>query len=101
MSDSRETPEAHMTRGFSLGTLLITAPALHVLTEEDVRIALGRHVRGDWGDVDADDSRANELALQFDARILSSYQSAKKVTFWIITEADRSQTTVLLPEGAP
>ncbi len=92
-------PEARAEKPlFALGILLITMPALRAIPEEDIRQALGRHMRGDWGDVDADDKRANELALQHDTRILSSYRSAKNVKFWIITEADRSQTTVLLPE---
>lgn len=98
MSDGMELAGSVTTEGFSLGQLVITIHALHALTEEDIRLALARHVRGDWGDVDEDDKRANELALQYDARILSSYQSSNNTKFWVITEADRSQTTVLLPE---
>jgi hypothetical protein len=58
---------------------------------------LHRHQTGDWGDVDRDDARANDLAVKNGERILSSY-SASGVTIWVITEADRSHTTLLLPE---
>jgi len=61
-----------------------------------VLAALGRHVRGDWGDVDAEDRAANDRALREGTRVLSSYR-AGGVKFWVITEADRSATTVLLP----
>lgn len=89
------TPERPL---FPLGRLMITTSALSVLSQEDISVALGRHMRGDWGEVDIDDWRANELSLNDCARILSAYRSAKNIRFWIITEADRSQTTVLLPE---
>lgn len=92
-------PEAQEEKSlFPLGRLMITTPALSVLSQEDIRVALGRHMRGDWGEVDVDDWRANELSINDCARILSAYRSAKDLKFWIITEADRSQTTVLLPE---
>ena len=59
-----------------------------------------RHVTGDWGDVCAEDADANEQALLTGARLLSSYRSSpvEAVKVWIITEADRSSTTILLPE---
>jgi len=60
--------------------------------------ALQRHVRGDWGNLDDEDKQANEDALHRGSRLLSSYQTSQNVKFWIITEADRSVTTVLLPE---
>lgn len=62
-----------------------------------VGAALIRHFAGDWGDVCADDAAANEAALQFGGRVLSVY-AADGPKFWIITEADRSRTTVMLPE---
>jgi len=83
---------------FSLGILLITMPALKAIPDEDVRAALARHMSGDWGEMDAEDCAANEMALKHGTRIFSAYRSAKGVKFWVITEADRSQTTVLLPE---
>lgn len=59
---------------------------------------LGRHQRGDWGDLDAVDKQTNQDALSNGARIFSVYQVAEAVRFWVITEADRSATTILLPE---
>jgi hypothetical protein len=59
---------------------------------------LQRHQAGDWGDVDEHDRQENELSLKNGFRLLSVYHAANGVKFWIITEADRSATTVLLPE---
>ena len=56
-----------------------------------------RHARGDWGDLDAHDRAANKGALQIGARIFSSYRMPDGEKLWIITEADRSSTTALLP----
>lgn len=57
---------------------------------------LDRHLAGDWGDVCAEDNHANELALREGSRLLSAYRLGD-VAIWIITEADRSATTLLLP----
>jgi hypothetical protein len=83
---------------FSLGRLYITPGAHGALTPADVWLALCRHCRGDWGQLDPDDRKENEAALQQGRRLLSAYHSRQGVAFWIITEADRSATTVLLPE---
>lgn len=56
-----------------------------------------RHFSGDWGDVESDDADANEAALEHDGRIFSVYK-VDGTKIWIITEADRSRTTVMLPE---
>lgn len=56
-----------------------------------------RHEAGDWGDLDADDRRANDRAVQHGERVLSAYQTAAG-RVWVITEWDRSVTTLLLPE---
>jgi hypothetical protein len=58
---------------------------------------LNRHANGDWGEVDASDAKENELSLQRGFRLLSSYTTAAGDRLWIITEADRSATTLLLP----
>jgi hypothetical protein len=58
--------------------------------------ALGRHVRGDWGEVCREDARLNDLALQYGDRLLSAYTIAGE-RVWVITEWDRSATTVLYP----
>jgi len=59
---------------------------------------LVRHIAGDWGDVDEHDYRENELSLIQGFRLLSAYTLKTGTKIWIITEADRSATTVLLPE---
>ena len=82
---------------FPLGQMVITAAAREALSPVTVAEALQRHVSGDWGDVCPDDARENELALKEGFRLLSVYESAG-VKFWVITEADRSATTVLLPD---
>jgi hypothetical protein len=61
-------------------------------------MALRRHVRGDWGEVDNHDWAANEAALAHGSRLLSVYRSSKGIKFYVITEHDRSVTTLLLPE---
>jgi len=86
------------TAKFPLGQTVITRNALSTLHPEDVPIALGRHAVGDWGDVCDEDRRENELSLAKGFRLLSVYCDRAGVKFWIITEADRSATTVLLPE---
>lgn len=60
--------------------------------------ALARHMAGDWGDLDEEDRSANDESVRFGGRILSAYVDRRQTRFWIITEADRSSTTILLPE---
>jgi hypothetical protein len=93
----KETPPRAGAR-FSLGALVSTPGVLEALTPDEILTALSRHVRGDWGDLDEEDRQENELSLREGFRLLSAYRSSKGVKFWIITEADRSVTTVLLPE---
>ena len=82
---------------FPLGQLAITANASLRLATEEVFTALRRHASGDWGDVYPEDALANDTALRDGGRLFSAYgQGASRV--WIITEADRSVTTVLLPD---
>lgn len=83
---------------FPLGRLVSTPNALEHIPNPDIMAALQRHLTGDWGDVDEHDREENELSLKEGFRLLSVYRSARGVKFWIITEADRSATTVLLPE---
>ena len=83
---------------FEFGQTVSTPAALSVVTHEEIVAALGRHVRGDWGQVCANDWQENELSLKEGFRVMSVYETADKTRFWIITEADRSVTTVLLPE---
>lgn len=83
---------------FDLGRLVATPNALDQIPREEIMAALSRHVRGEWGDLDTHDLNANEDALRNGGRLFSQYHSAQKIAFWIITECDRSATTVLLPE---
>jgi len=83
---------------FPLGQTVITRNALNTLSEDDVTKALARHVSGDWGDVCPEDANENELSLEKAFRLFSVYHASDDTKFWIITEADRSVTTILLPE---
>jgi hypothetical protein len=82
---------------FALGRVVATPGALERFTHDQLFGCLKRHVSGDWGDLDTNDFRENTEALLSERRIFSSYVlSTGKL--WIITEADRSVTTFLLPE---
>jgi len=56
------------------------------------------HAQGNWGDIDEEDAKANEAALRNRERLPSAYWTAKRECLWVITEADRSLTTILLPK---
>jgi hypothetical protein len=88
---------AHATK-FSLGHLVATPNALVQIPSDEIQLALSRHIRGDWGTLDDEDLQSNERALQKGGRLFSQYYSNAGTKFWIITECDRSATTVLLPE---
>ena len=83
---------------FRLGRIVTTPDALEKLSRADILSGIQRHQAGDWGEVDQDDRKANNRALSEGTRLFSVYHSANSIRFWIITEADRSVTTVLLPE---
>ncbi len=83
---------------FALGRVVITPNALGQLTPADVQRGLQRHHAGDWGDLGEADWKENDHALRTGLRLLSSYRSSGGVTFWIITERDRSATTLLMPD---
>lgn len=85
---------------FELGKTLITPGALEALREarQAPHEFLLRHVAGDWGELSEDDRRENELSLQNGFRLLSAYSTSKGQKIWIITERDRSATTILLPD---
>lgn len=87
-----------MSEKFSLGRTLITANAEASVDAESVQSALRRHADGDWGDLCQEDLEANQFALDEGLRLLSAYQDRNGTKFWIITEADRSATTVLRAE---
>jgi hypothetical protein len=83
---------------FGLGTLVATSNANARLPMAEIMAAVRRHAWGDWGDVCPEDRQANEDALRDGLRLFSVYRSRAGEKFWIITEADRSVTTVLFPE---
>jgi hypothetical protein len=93
-------PKRSILRQFPLGQIVITPNALDTLPAADVLQALSRHSSADWGDVDEEDRQENELSLVEGFRLFSVYHTHETPPqkFWIITEADRSATTVLLPE---
>ena len=83
---------------FRIGHIVSTPNALAHLTQEDILLGIQRHQAGDWGDVCGEDRLTNDQALVHGTRLLSAYRAANGTKFWIITEADRSATTVLLPD---
>ena len=84
---------------FNLGRVVATPNALELLGQHGVSplTLLNRHAAGDWGDVPTDDAKANQEALKLGFRLFSAYRIAGNEKIWIITEADRSVTTLLLP----
>lgn len=86
------------TQKFELGQVLITPGAHEDLNLKDVASSLVRHAGGDYGDMSEEDKAYNEEALEIGGRIMSAYRDRSGVKFWIITEHDRSATTILLPE---
>ncbi len=83
---------------FCLGTIVATRNALDTIPTQDIMVSLDRHHSCDWGDVCPEDKGANDEALIVGNRLLSVYKTPGGTVFWIITEWDRSITTVLLPE---
>jgi hypothetical protein len=84
---------------FPLGSIYMTAGAREALSESNQQPFefLSRHQRGDWGDLCEDDRKENELSVKEGFRILSSYVTSNNFKIWIITEANRQATTLLLP----
>ncbi len=80
-----------------LGRILATSNVAKEVSIEDIQTALNRHHLGDWGECCDEDKQTNDDALKLGNRVLSVYTSSDDVKFWIITEADRSSTTILLP----
>ena len=89
-----------LTALFPLGRLVATPGALDAIWRNGAGAwtYLSRHVTGDWGDLSAADKAENELSLREGFRILSAYSLTDGTRIWIITEADRSATTLLLPD---
>lgn len=85
---------------FRLGDIYITPGAQAALMAHAVNPAtlLDRHVTGDWSNLSPDDIKANRDAVAGGARIFSSYHIAPKIRVWVISEASRASSTILLPE---
>lgn len=97
MTNTFQVPGGVVHSRFPVGKLSITFFALHVLTQDMITSGLKRHAAGDWGDVSEEDRAANERALLHGGRLFSAYHEGD-AKYWIITEADRSETTLLLPD---
>lgn len=86
-----------MTAKFPLGQTVITTAAHQALNLLDVYDSLERHQNGEWGSLCEEDVHTNKQAVRHGFRLMSVYRDRGGTDFWIITEADRSSTTVLLP----
>jgi hypothetical protein len=95
----REGGESMKRALFALGALVATPGAVNTIEEHkiDWLTLLHRHVTGDWGDLDEEDKRENDLSVQKGFRILSAYGKGER-KLWFITEANRSVTTILRPD---
>jgi len=86
-------------KNFTLGSVVATPGALQALQDagQTPLDFLTRHAQGDWGEVSKGDAKLNDDALKAGERVLSAYSTAKGEKLWVITEADRSSTCLLLP----
>jgi hypothetical protein len=83
---------------FQLGQVVATPGIIGAVPEDELVQFLERYQKGDWGKIDKEDWEMNNEAITTGGRILAVYQSQNGTTFWIITEQDRSATTLLLPD---
>ena len=83
---------------FPMGQLYCTPGVLQQVSHIELDSRLSQHRRCDWGDLCEEDKKRNDLALKHGGRLFSAYTCAPNTKIWIITEADRSATTILLPE---
>jgi hypothetical protein len=99
LRQNSNTTRPNIGARFALGQTFITPgaqEALEISGESPIQF-LHRHVSTDWGELSEEDVQENELSLREGLRLLSAYRTAKGQKIWIITEADRSATTILLP----
>lgn len=85
---------------FPLGKIVATPGAIKALqdAQQNPAVFLHRHRTGDWGDCDEADRKENDLSVREGFRILSAYRTSAGQKIWVITEADRSSTCILLPD---
>ena len=99
LRQNSHTARPNIGAQFALGQTFITPGAQEAfdIAGQTAIQFLRRHMSADWGEISEDDAHENELSLREGLRLLSSYRTAKGQKIWIITEADRSATTILLP----
>jgi hypothetical protein len=97
--ENQMTDTSRLLARFLLGRIVATPGALEALEEANQNPFefIQRHQTGNWGELCEEDKRENEFSVRNDFRILSSYRTRNGVKIWVITEADRSVTTLLLP----
>ena len=83
---------------FPLGEVVVTPGAALGLDPKDVQTSIARHTRGDWGELEPDERRLNDERLEKGGPLASIYKDSRGIKFYILTESDRSVTTILLPE---
>ncbi|MDD2898360.1 MAG: hypothetical protein PHI31_06570 [Desulfuromonadaceae bacterium] len=99
----RQTIRVEYATKFNPGKILVSKGVNDLLAENEdfpqhVFLSLNRHLAGDWGDLCEDDREANETALLDGERLFSAYKGEEVPPVWIITERDRSVTTILFPD---
>lgn len=96
---NNKQPTTGRSARFALGSIVATPGALAAFQSsgQEPSEFVARHQCGDWGEVGEEDRSENELSIEHHFRIMSVYRLATDVKVWIITEADRSSTTILLP----
>ncbi len=99
LRENSDTTRPSIGARFALGEIFITPgaqEALEIAGQTAIQF-LRRHISSDWGEVSEEDAQNNELSLREGFRLLSAYRMVNGQRIWIITEADRSATTILLP----
>ena len=91
-----EKPRKEPSWLFPHGSVFWTPGVIREVPLKEAALSVARHLSGDWGELDPFDWRQNDLALEFGGRLFSAYETEAGLKFWIITEADRSSTTILL-----
>jgi hypothetical protein len=96
---SADTTIDYTKQLFPIGRVVSTGAAIRLMdgSVELAALLMTRHTAGDWGDIDSEDWELNDRALAMGSRLMSSYTLVDVGKIWIITEADRSVTTLLLP----
>jgi hypothetical protein len=89
--------QVNRAKKFDLGRLFVSPKAAKLISPDEIIYAVARHTAADWGVLNADEWERNDVALRTGARLVSCYQAANGLRFWLITDANRSITKVRLP----